>query len=246
MTESPQPETTIRRTLMKLNPTLLTVLGSFALAGATAHGAITLAQYNFGQAGATTAPSGDFAAVTAGDATAWGLFTSFNVDSSPSRYATEPVAAITRNTTSNDLLYGFYIDITVPAGTTVDFDTIEFNAAPGGTSGNRGMAFGYQIDPTGAPTEPVTNLQTEVRYDDGDFPAQTFDVLWSYDLSAISAFAGVEDTVVRFVWSVGSGNDYSVEFDNITITAVPEPATYAVLAGIGALGLVLLRRRLRE
>lgn len=42
-----------------------------------------------------------------------------------------------------------------------------------------------------------------------------------------------------------TGNDY--RFDNLSAggVAVPEPSTYALLAGVGALGLVLLRRRCR-
>jgi hypothetical protein len=36
----------------------------------------------------------------------------------------------------------------------------------------------------------------------------------------------------------------SATFDDIAITVVPEPATYALLLGLGTLGLVLLRRRM--
>jgi hypothetical protein len=34
-----------------------------------------------------------------------------------------------------------------------------------------------------------------------------------------------------------------MSFDNLTVSAVPEPSTYAALAGLSALGLVCWRRR---
>ncbi|MBC2594355.1 PEP-CTERM sorting domain-containing protein [Ruficoccus amylovorans] len=36
-----------------------------------------------------------------------------------------------------------------------------------------------------------------------------------------------------------------VDFDNIQLNAVPEPGTWALLAGLGAIGLLVIRRRLR-
>lgn len=42
-------------------------------------------------------------------------------------------------------------------------------------------------------------------------------------------------------WSVISGVDFGIK----TYMAIPEPATYAVLLGLGALGAVLIRRRQR-
>lgn len=44
------------------------------------------------------------------------------------------------------------------------------------------------------------------------------------------------------IYSVSGSN---FEVDNITISAVPEPATYAAIVGLLALGLVLVRRRMR-
>jgi hypothetical protein len=37
--------------------------------------------------------------------------------------------------------------------------------------------------------------------------------------------------------------DQNVDFDNIQITAVPEPGTWALLGGLGIAGLVIIRRR---
>lgn len=62
--------------------------------------------------------------------------------------------------------------------------------------------------------------------------------------------AGITNTSFNFTYSAGTdiafaagtfNNIYGV--DNFTITAVPEPETFALLAGIATLGLVIYRRR---
>jgi|GEM_PF-5130476 PEP-CTERM putative exosortase interaction domain len=68
----------------------------------------------------------------------------------------------------------------------------------------------------------------------------------SWDFSQGATFLGVSavfdssyNLVTDFAVSSLSGADYSV-------SAIPEPSTYAVMAGVGALGLALLRRRGRR
>ncbi|HSH09076.1 MAG TPA: PEP-CTERM sorting domain-containing protein [Oceanipulchritudo sp.] len=44
----------------------------------------------------------------------------------------------------------------------------------------------------------------------------------------------------------GTGGFYYVDDFTLTVTAVPEPATFALLGGMGALGMVLYRRRMKQ
>ena len=54
-----------------------------------------------------------------------------------------------------------------------------------------------------------------------------------------------DTTTFGFVGGNWNANAIS-NFDDFTLTAVPEPSTYALLAGFATLGLVMLRRRIRN
>ncbi len=129
--------------------------------------------------------------------------------------------------------------------------------------------FSFSFDVTNEVTTGNTTSSDELRVIfDLNYDGITFDADETYTLTGNGSGAltdgtstAVQDSFVNFSHSlVGvptgdlgiriqaisftDGGD-RVTFDNIEVSAVPEPSTFALLAGIGALGLVLYRRRQR-
>jgi hypothetical protein len=80
----------------------------------------------------------------------------------------------------------------------------------------------------------------------------TFDLLdAAFPTSSISAstndlFEGIDESFTagqQITLSITAGNGWTLE--NFTTTAVPEPGSYALLAGFASLGFIMLRRRNR-
>jgi hypothetical protein len=57
---------------------------------------------------------------------------------------------------------------------------------------------------------------------------------------------GIANGQELWVVLTASGDGTQSFVDNLSVTAVPEPSTYALIGGVLALGLVMLRRRLRS
>jgi hypothetical protein len=127
---------------------------------------------------------------------------------------------------------GMYIDLNV---STAGFAGVTVSWAQRGTStGFDSRSFSYSAD--GGGSFNVVNVDTGAL--GSTWTTQT------YDLSAITAIDDNMDVVFRITLDGATGGNGNNRFDNILVTAaVPEPATYAALAGLLALGLVIARRR---
>jgi len=68
---------------------------------------------------------------------------------------------------------------------------------------------------------------------------------WSYSLNGATATTGTHtfDTSRSYRFTAHAQVNGNASFDNITVTAVPEPGTYALLAGLTGLVYVMVRRR---
>lgn len=91
-----------------------------------------------------------------------------------------------------------------------------------------------------------TNWNTGVNGGNPRPSAMTFDpvtgTLWATVISDNGTFVSTMNPVNANVTIVGSAG---VTLDGIAISPIPEPSTYAVIVGSGALGLAVLRRRKR-
>jgi uncharacterized membrane protein affecting hemolysin expression len=63
------------------------------------------------------------------------------------------------------------------------------------------------------------------------------------ELGTLSALDNASDAFLRVTFDGATGATGNNRLDNITLTAVPEPSTYAALLGLLALGVVAYRRR---
>ncbi|MCD8482353.1 MAG: PEP-CTERM sorting domain-containing protein [Verrucomicrobia bacterium] len=184
--------------------------------------------------------------VSAGALTSAGQFTTFNVSNSPASpndYASAPVLTAGANLSTNnsaawafdnDRFFSFSLTVTSPDA--LDFTNISFDAARVANSSRR---FAVRvIDPNNIAQPIVTDV------DPGSGAVRPNFANFSYDLSGISSLQNVAigQTITFQIAIYDSNATRTIDFDNITVTAIPEPTTYAAIFGLLVLGFALVRR----
>ncbi|MGJ8649254.1 MAG: PEP-CTERM sorting domain-containing protein [Opitutaceae bacterium] len=136
---------------------------------------------------------------------------------------------------------GDYLSFTLD--TTLASDALKFTGAT--------LTFEYRMTSTGLEGASLfSQKETAGSFTSlGSAVVLTDDSTWrtsaSISLSALGTLTAGESVSFRLFGSGASGGSQQ-NFDNFQITGisvVPEPGTYALLAGISALGFVMLRRR---
>jgi hypothetical protein len=131
-----------------------------------------------------------------------------------------------------------YVSFQLTMNSTVDptvslLEGISFNLANAGTSGPRGVEVTYRIGGSGA----FTSLGTTA------VPNNTANNYGLFTFNLTTPAALPASSVVEFrLLGYANATNNSIRLDNVSITAIPEPSAFALMAfGIGAI--LLLRRR---
>jgi hypothetical protein len=130
---------------------------------------------------------------------------------------------------ANSRTNGSYFQFTItPTGDqTVNLGSVSFDLRGGNVSA-RGVGIYTSADNYSTALSPTPTV-TSTTYSN-----------YSVDLSSIGGVTSA--TTVRFyIWSSGATN--TLFFDNITVSAIPEPSSFAALLAAASLGFVALRRR---
>jgi hypothetical protein len=126
-----------------------------------------------------------------------------------------------------------YVGFSFTAADSFSLGTIAFDLARGGSSGERGATVVYDLNSSGT-FSPIGVAAMDTG--NGEYGRYTFD----FGSIALEASDEVE---IRFLgFSNATGNSF--RFDNLAIAAIPEPGSFALLAGlIGSLAVFARRRR---
>lgn len=108
------------------------------------------------------------------------------------------------------------------------------------TTFNTNLVFGGEASNSAILATQVISL----TYNAGDPANDDIDGIWRDAASTIVNITQEWDYIaIAIKRNTGIGNSTSAQTDDISIQVVPEPSTYAALAGVAVLGLALWRRR---
>lgn len=125
-----------------------------------------------------------------------------------------------------------------------DPDSTDTHGVLTGYGAITGSADAWVIGPTGANMSAGQTLFDNLT-SAGTWQHFSFDFTSSVNTYLGGAGGAVNFAIMFDMWGNGTGARASLDNVSFTATAIPEPSTYAALAGVVALGLVALRRRRR-
>jgi hypothetical protein len=125
---------------------------------------------------------------------------------------------------------------TVNPGDTV---TISFDAKGAGTNGGVSFAeFFSEIDGGGVSSSGIL----------GGAPLALTGTYQTFNFNAIAGGDVSGGVTLQLTATTGadSASTMSITVDNVSVSVVPEPGTFALILGAGSLGFLILRRRIRK
>ncbi|MDF3058468.1 MAG: hypothetical protein K0R17_2683 [Rariglobus sp.] len=225
------------------------VLAAAALAQTAS--AVTLVQYSFTGAdtAARLAPTTTGSGLTAsnflfGAGVTASAFSGVNGNPAPSAFATSAFITEAISATSTDY---FAFNVTANAGSVLNLQSISFSY----TYNNNGSVAVVDESANFSLRSSVDNYATSITsFTKAAILGQNNGWTQTGSISLTSGlFQNLDGVQFRLFVEDNSGSSaYAVRVDNFVLSgevaAIPEPSTYAVLAGGVALGLVVFRRRL--
>ncbi len=176
-----------------------------------------------------------------------------NPSKTSASFTTSWVADVTVTNSIGTLTGGEFLSFGLEvAGTGAQYSSIMLAVS---SSGYNFRAEGSGFTPVSAATADFTNVHLRLSWDAG---TQVLNSSYSFDGGSYTTLATYNPVAQ---WTAGAatggfnfeifGNSNmaaaistgSVYADNFSVSAIPEPSTYAALAGLGALGLAFWRRR---
>lgn len=163
-----------------------------------------------------------------------------------SGYTMSGLEIFTSASTGRNAYYGIYVSTSTGASN-IQFEWGVWN---GSSDYNRTTTFAVTADTTDVLLRMSYDGTTKVLGLDYSFDGTSFITGTSFDLDG--AQAGLESPLNNGIGVdlLGLTNNIGVgvaagqmTYDNFAVSAVPEPSTYAAIAGIGALGLAIWRKR---
>jgi len=163
------------------------------------------------------------------------------------RSITAPTNSDVFSSTANDY-FGF--SFTVDTGYTLSLSSFTFDAARASSSGGSPNQVQLLLSPTGFTSSDSLGGATIATIGD----AVTYQSISITTLGSVSALQNLvagtyEARLYVFGGIVGTSSDNPTRFDNLVLSGdlslatIPEPSTYAVLAGVCGLGFATLLRR---
>lgn len=201
----------------------------------------TLVVYNAGSNGSDFSATTTTTGLTAGDLGVGGSITDFTTRNEESDFWYEGTGWSTSGVSTN-ILSSFQFQLTVDSGYAFELTGMSFNYKVGG-SGPENVNVLLDVNTDGSHSVFGSMQSTNA---DGLNDAIRASESWSHTGESIAITAGDNATIYIIGYNAHVANKLGL-IDDITVfgnlTAVPEPHSFAMLAGLAALGMIATRRR---